>query len=59
MDLIKRILNEDNVLKLEAENMYMIGEIMAAIETVKKENAIVLQKLENSFYLKYQFTFLW
>ena len=58
MDLIKRILNEDNVLKLEAENMYMMGEIMAAIETVKKENAIVLQKLENSENLKAELSLL-
>ena len=46
MDLIKRILNEDNVFKLEAENMYMMGEIMSAIEIVKKENDYASQKLK-------------
>ena len=48
MDLIKRILNENNVHKLEAENMYMMGEIMAAIETMKKQNDHTSQKLIDS-----------
>lgn len=48
MDLIKRILNENNVHKLEAENMYMMGEIMAAIETVKKQNDHASQRAEES-----------
>ena len=51
MDLIKKILNENNVYKLEAENMYMMGEIMAAIETVKKENDQKLKNSENSVSL--------
>ena len=48
MDLMKRIFHQDNVNKLEAENMYMMGEIMAGIETVKKENSVVLLKLKDS-----------
>ena len=48
MDLIKRILNQDIVNKLEAENMFMMGEIMAEMETVKKKNSDILQKLKDS-----------